>query len=115
MRIGAAAKRESLTARERTTTMETNEVSKHIAGCKECWKQRGNCDVARELERLFRPYYTVFVPFVPADLRTEWHPTDEIGPFSILNRGAFKTFQDAVLWARARLNGTPYTVKLINP
>lgn len=54
-------------------------------------------------------YYTIIVPFVPREFRTEWHPIT----FSTLQRGAFDSIGDAIRWARENLNGTPYTIKLI--
>ena len=56
-------------------------------------------------------YFSVLVPYVPAKFATKWHPTSETGPFSVLSRGAFKTFDEAVSWARKNLEGLPYEVK----
>lgn len=55
-------------------------------------------------------YYTVIVPW--SDRPTIWHPTERIGPFTTLSRGAFATEAAAHDWA-TRLAGEPYTVKLI--
>lgn len=56
-------------------------------------------------------YYTVIVPYVAPEFQTEWHPTENTGPFAILSRGAFKSEASAIAWARAHLNGTPYSLK----
>jgi hypothetical protein len=45
-----------------------------------------------------------------SDLKTG-NRTD-VGPFSTLTRGVFKTHGEAIAWARENLNGTPYTIKL---
>jgi hypothetical protein len=60
----------------------------------------------------FRRYFTLSVPWVPAPLATEWHPTESAGPFATLTRGSFATFAEAVAWARAHLAGAPYSVVL---
>jgi hypothetical protein len=59
------------------------------------------------------PYFTLSVPHVPNHLATGWHPTDSTGPFAILQRGAFKTFEEALVWGRDHLGGMPYSVKEI--
>jgi hypothetical protein len=63
------------------------------------------------------PYFTVLIPAVPLAYATEWHCTDTTGPWAhaILSRGAFATVDAAIDWARAHLNGAPYTVKRCNP
>ena len=60
------------------------------------------------------PYFTILVPFVGRKHRTEWHPTDDTGPFSTLTRGNFKSIDDAIAWGQAKLNGTPYTIALVD-
>jgi hypothetical protein len=61
-------------------------------------------------------YFTVRIPFVPAQHATEWHPTEAIGAFSTLTRGCFATVDAAIAWAKTKLNGTPYTiVEVIQP
>ena len=55
--------------------------------------------------------FTVLVPFVPSELRTVWHPAEPTGPFSVLQRGSFFTFDEAVRWGAKNLNGTPYSVR----
>lgn len=63
-------------------------------------------------------YFTCMIPAVPSDKhpgelhegRTPWHPTELTGKWSILSRGAFPTVTDAIEWARAKLNGLPYTI-----
>jgi hypothetical protein len=62
-----------------------------------------------------KKYYTILVPWAPKIYATKWHPTDIVGPFSTLNRGAFATYEEAIVWAKRELNGTPYTVQKINP
>jgi len=57
-------------------------------------------------------YFTVVIPFAPKPYRTEWHPTDDVGPFSTLTRGSFDTIAEAIEWAKANLNGTPYSIVL---
>jgi hypothetical protein len=55
--------------------------------------------------------YTILIPYVPSEFRTQWHPTDYVGPFSVLQRGAFTSIADAITWAQLNLNGTPYSVR----
>lgn len=55
-------------------------------------------------------YFSCLVPYVHEEFQTEWHPGESYGPFCVLTRGAFKTENDAVRWAREHLNGTPYRV-----
>lgn len=64
---------------------------------------------ARRRKRGVRAYYTVIVPW--SHRPTAWHPTDK--SFSPLNRGAFKTKDDARRWADEKLRGQPYTIKRI--
>jgi hypothetical protein len=59
------------------------------------------------------PYYTIVLPYVAARFATQWHPTEATGPLSTLTRGAFPTEADALVWAQTRLNGTPYSIRLI--
>lgn len=58
-------------------------------------------------------YYTVVIPWVGLRFATEWHPTENVGPFSVLTRGAFASENDAIEWAREKLRGTPYSVRRI--
>ena len=53
-------------------------------------------------------YFTVLIPFAPADRATQWHPTENTGPFAWLTRGAFDTMEDAHKWAADHLDGNPY-------
>ena len=53
-------------------------------------------------------YYTVRIPY--AEYGTKWHPTDESGPYSVLTRGTFATTELAHDWARANIDGYPYSV-----
>lgn len=59
------------------------------------------------------PYYTIIIPFVPREFATEWHPTEDKGPFMRLTRGNFKTVDAAITWGREKLAGTPYEVKRV--
>lgn len=59
------------------------------------------------------PYFTIVIPYVPAEFATMWHPTEDTGPFAKLTRGNFKTVGEAITWAQKKLNGTPYEIKLI--
>lgn len=52
------------------------------------------------------PRYTVVIPGVPREYRTEWHADDE----KTLQRGAFTTVGEAIDWAK-RLNGAPYSIR----
>lgn len=61
-----------------------------------------------------KPYYTLLVPFVPYKLATEWHPTEDTGPFKVLSRGNFKTVEDAIAWGKEKLDGTPYSVHYVD-
>jgi len=56
-------------------------------------------------------YYTVAIPYVSPKRATKWHPTTESGPFSVLNRGHFKTKEAAIAWAVENLGGTTYRVR----
>lgn len=60
-------------------------------------------------------YVTVLVPFVSSPNQTKWHPTTSKGPFAVLSRGAFKTEEEAISWARSNLNGAPYSLKWFHP
>lgn len=60
-----------------------------------------------------RHYYTVRIPWSPRP--TQWHPSEKTGPFRVLQRGAFKTRSEAEKWARDKLGGQPYTIRLIDP
>jgi len=62
-----------------------------------------------------QPYWTVVIPYVSARFATKWHPTENVGPFRTLTRGAFPTEEQAIDWARAMLGGTPYSVRFIDP
>lgn len=55
-------------------------------------------------------YYTVRIPYVMPALATEWHPTTAQGPFATLDRGAFPSELEAIVWAKKHLKGTPYSV-----
>lgn len=56
-------------------------------------------------------YYTVCIPYSARP--TVWHPTDSVGPFSVLTRGAFASRVDAEKWATDNLNGQAYTIKSV--
>lgn len=56
-------------------------------------------------------YFTVVIPWVPREFQTEFHPTEQTGPFSTLTRGAFGTYAEAITWGRHSLAGTPYGVR----
>lgn len=60
-----------------------------------------------------KAYYTILIPAVPALYATEWHCKDTAGPWAhaTLTRGTFKTEADAIDWARAHLNGAPYSIR----
>lgn len=61
-----------------------------------------------------RPYWTVLIPFT-ATGATEWHPTESEGPFAVLTRGAFGSILEAFRWAKSRLNGQPFKLRLVEP
>lgn len=54
-------------------------------------------------------YYSVLIPFT-AKNPTKWHPTEAVGPFSTLTRGAFKTYGEAEKWAQENLEGHAFAV-----
>lgn len=58
-------------------------------------------------------YITVVIPW--SDKPTKWHPTEKEGPFSVLIRGAFRTEREAHAWARANLEGQPYSLREVTP
>lgn len=62
-----------------------------------------------------KPYWTVVIPWVPPQFRTEWHPTEEFGPFSSLTRGVFYDRRHAIAWGSEHLNGTPYSIHYVDP
>lgn len=64
--------------------------------------------------KLIKGYWALSVPYAPPPYQTEWHPTEATGPWSVLSRGAFIHYGDAVQWARSHLNGTPYTLQYVN-
>jgi hypothetical protein len=57
-------------------------------------------------------YFTLVVPY--SETPTKWHPTERFGPFSVLNRGAFRTYAAAERWAQENLGGQPYTSRFIS-
>jgi chorismate mutase len=73
-------------------------------------EQVRNDDPDEEPEDGFEPYFAILIPWVPEDERTEWHPTEQFGQWSVLTRGAFATAKEARQWAREHLNGNPYRV-----
>ena len=56
-------------------------------------------------------YYTVRVFWAPRP--NQWTPTEQTGPLSVLTRGAFKTYDEALCWALDNLDGAPYQVQLV--
>lgn len=53
------------------------------------------------------PSWSLIVSWEPdPGKRTEWHPTDQIGPFSVLTRGNFESPAKAIDWAHAHLGGS---------
>lgn len=59
----------------------------------------------------FTGYFTVLVPWSATP--TEWHPTEDTGPFAVLTRGAFRNEDDARYWAITHLKGEPYSLRWI--
>lgn len=57
--------------------------------------------------------FTIKIPYVGPRFRTEWHPLQPEGNFSILTRGSFNTKDEAIAWAGDRLNGTPYSIERV--
>lgn len=55
--------------------------------------------------------FSVIVPWVPREFQTQWHPTQQTGPFARLVRGEFKTFSGAVEWASRNLGRGPYEIR----
>lgn len=56
-------------------------------------------------------YYSVLVPYVPRIFATPFHPSDPTDErLAVLSRGCFGSEVEAIEWARAHLNGTPYQV-----
>jgi hypothetical protein len=58
-------------------------------------------------------YFTVVIPYTSSGA-TVWHPTDMVGPFSTLTRGAFATLDEARMWADSHLGGTAYTIRYVD-
>lgn len=59
-------------------------------------------------------YYSAVLRFVENEegLRTQWHPTDRVGPFATLTRGAFDTLEKAHEWCEKNgVHPSTYTVK----
>lgn len=54
-------------------------------------------------------YFTVVIPHT-LQHRTEWHPTEDHGPFKVLTRGAFDTHEEAMMWARTHLGPTEWSI-----
>jgi hypothetical protein len=61
-----------------------------------------------------QPYFTILIPFAPFKFATEWHPTESTGPFKVLSRGSFKTYEAAIAWGKEKLGGTPYSVAFVD-
>lgn len=64
------------------------------------------------IEPTCHDYFSVIIPYAAVGA-TEWHPRSPVGPFSTLTRGAFKTAEEAHVWAAARLNGTAYSLEFV--
>lgn len=47
-------------------------------------------------------YWTVQIGYQETDA-TEWHPTEPMGPFSVLSRGCWDTQVEALDWASREL------------
>lgn len=61
-------------------------------------------------------YYTVAIPWEwNASKRTQWHPTESTGPFSVVIRGAFDTREQALTWAKANLPSSFYEIHEVKP
>lgn len=60
-----------------------------------------------------RPYYSVRIPWAPYTHRSQWHPTEKTGPFSVLMSGAFVSLEAAREWADGHLRGNSYNVVFI--
>lgn len=73
------------------------------------YMRRIEAELALEVMTAGGWYFSCVVPYCASAL-TEWHGDPE-GSFSTLTRGAFKTEADAVAWARANLNGAPYSIR----
>jgi hypothetical protein len=56
-------------------------------------------------------YYTVLIPW--SDKPSKWHPTDKVGPFAVLSRGAFRCTSEVEEWATEHLEGQPFEIKRI--
>ena len=60
-------------------------------------------------------YYSAVLRFVEREEgvpSTKWHPTDRVGPFATLTRGAFNTAGEAHKWCEANgVHPSTYTVK----
>lgn len=50
----------------------------------------------------YQPYWTVRIEWQEHG-RTQWHPTEPTGPFSVLHRGAFPDRDTACRWASRAL------------
>jgi len=64
-------------------------------------------------EREVPAYYTVLIPWVPRPYATQWHCTDEDGPwaYATLTSRSFKEYGNAMVWAMQNLAGNPYTIR----
>lgn len=58
-------------------------------------------------------YWSLSLPFAGLPKPSPWHPDTDTGPFSRLSSGCFRSEAAAHEWAREKLNGGPYTVRLI--
>jgi hypothetical protein len=61
------------------------------------------------LPRYITGYFSLVIPYVPARFASPWHPTDK--DFAPLSCGSFRTEEDAIDWARAKLRGAPYSLR----
>lgn len=59
-------------------------------------------------------YFTVVLKFT-SDSPTRWHPTQSVGPFSVLSRGSFRSEDMAHAWAEKHVPGHSYEVAEVSP
>ena len=86
------------------------EIHDYMLFTEEHYRREAEAAGEEQAQEFIERPFSVLVPWVPDDERTEWHPTEKIGLWSVLTRGAFQTEKEARQWAREHLNGNPYSV-----
>lgn len=93
-----------------TAVIDDRDFVRHFRAELETMRPRWRDNADRAYAPDANRYYTLLVPYTEEN-RTEWHPRERTGPFSVLNRGAFPTVEAAHEWAKAHIPGTAYEIR----